>query len=1303
MINDITDEQDIISKVFSHEEIQEAQQGLKDLLKTTNQIGNIKIVSDEDGETLKATVETITSAGQRSTEVFKLQNRAIGDVIDGVQQYEKVWKKTTETVEENFTQQERQYKQDLKYITQLVEAQKDLTTKYSTGKYIGVNGAELRKQSKELEHQLEVIQEQVISNKKFTEEEKRQTQVIIDQTRQLKRESMFVGDKNPSSLFDSLVDRVKWNGAYDMINGAETALRYTIDTLKEVEFSVMEITRVLNDSTLDTQKFTTELFDLATEYGRSFSDATEVTLRFAQAGYNASDSMEMAKTTMLALNTAELNVEESTNSLIGILKQWNLETEDFALVVDKINYAADNYAVTSQDLVDGLLRSSSAARLAKLSFDETIGALIAMRETSGRTGKEVGTALNSLISYTQRVRTLDVFEQLGVKVYADESKETLMPLLDVWSQLSQKVKEGGDNIVTALERHTDLSNLMSKEVAAATGTLEEYNLAVEEENELRKQGLTDMEKQSVYEQAGTHRRNYFIALLENFNRIQEVATDLQNAEGHSMAENAKYMDTLTARYHEFITALQALANEAGSNGLMGLAKDLLSIATALVKAAKSGATMPTLISAITFSMTALNKEIKLFNGKSIGAWKDFSNAIKAGKISVTDFIAKLKNMSAEAAIAELKTIGLRLSVSALNAAISFGTTILIQYAIKGISYIINYSDKMAEKFEEVTNKAKDLNETFRGNVATINSVKEEYAKLAQGVDEYGNNLSLTDEEYKRFKELSNQISDIAPDLVRGFDSENNSILNLKGSVDSIVSTLDDYIKTMKDANNLEILNGADSAFKSFTATVSDLESNLDKLKQQQVSKRQTFVDIGTDSGLYEYINLLDQAGIKYKTFSEQMESGETKVVVTLDWDEESISNYNKQFQKEIDVLETQIQQQASKMRPIVQAAVELDVRYDQLEKNTQNFFDSILENQRFASNEEMQLFIDTWLGKLYDNQEIVDSAIAELFSAKEAFKTGEKDAQQYTEIVSNVLNRIGYVIPQNAFDPIQESWLSVINAMENGINLIADDRTLQSFVDSLSEEYAEAVKNISSSIDSLQNAYSTLSSVVTEYNTNGAVSLDTLQNLINLNPQYVALLTTENGQLQLNEQAFKDLAIAEIEAARAKQLNFALETISKLQSETEALQFLRANTLMAADATNQLNAQIAQQITQMLADGTITQQTANELLNYADAINKVFDSARTNIELNPPPSSEGGGGGGKSWYDSQVEAFERLNRMGQKNSQDVVNFYRNMTKASQISVADRLKAEEKLFDAIKKQIQESLKLQLDALNKQKKR
>jgi TP901 family phage tail tape measure protein len=79
-----------------------------------------------------------------------------------------------------------------------------------------------------------------------------------------------------------------------------------------------------------------------------------------------------------------------TQGLIAIMAQWGLTADQLLPTIDKINRVADDFAVTSQDLVDGLNRSSGAAKVLGLNLDETIAILTVMREATGRTGKEVG-------------------------------------------------------------------------------------------------------------------------------------------------------------------------------------------------------------------------------------------------------------------------------------------------------------------------------------------------------------------------------------------------------------------------------------------------------------------------------------------------------------------------------------------------------------------------------------------------------------------------------------------------------------------------------------------------------------------------------------------------------------------------------------------------------------------------------------------------------------------------------------------------------------------------------------------------
>lgn len=173
---------------------------------------------------------------------------------------------------------------------------------------------------------------------------------------------------------------------YGVINGAKEAVK----TIKDVEMGMVEIARVMEDSSFVFTDYRDRLFQLGIDYGQTFENVQQIALRWAQSGYNVADSLKLTESALLALNTAELDATQATEAMIGIMAQWQLQAEDLQLVMDKVNKTADNYTVTSQDLVDGLLRSSGAARIMNLSLDETIGLLTVMREASGRTGREVG-------------------------------------------------------------------------------------------------------------------------------------------------------------------------------------------------------------------------------------------------------------------------------------------------------------------------------------------------------------------------------------------------------------------------------------------------------------------------------------------------------------------------------------------------------------------------------------------------------------------------------------------------------------------------------------------------------------------------------------------------------------------------------------------------------------------------------------------------------------------------------------------------------------------------------------------------
>jgi hypothetical protein len=207
-------------------------------------------------------------------------------------------------------------------------------------------------------------------------------------TQQVEEHSKSVKELANSHTF--LQHRMGWFVSGTMFYGAQDAFRAAVRTMGEVEFGMIEIQRISNDVTFDFKQMRTELLRLGIDFGRSWTETQDIALRWSQAGYNMQDTLELTKASLAAVNTAELDVNNATQSMIGIMSQWGLQANQLLPVIDKINITADNFAVTSQDLVDGLLRSSGAAKVLGMSLEETISVLTVMRVASGRTGREVG-------------------------------------------------------------------------------------------------------------------------------------------------------------------------------------------------------------------------------------------------------------------------------------------------------------------------------------------------------------------------------------------------------------------------------------------------------------------------------------------------------------------------------------------------------------------------------------------------------------------------------------------------------------------------------------------------------------------------------------------------------------------------------------------------------------------------------------------------------------------------------------------------------------------------------------------------
>jgi TP901 family phage tail tape measure protein len=504
-----------------------------------------------------------------------------------------------------------------------------------------------------------------------------------------------------ASMFDMGAKKALiWMAVMNLIYAPIKMLRYAVLTMKEVETQLVSINRVMEDTTFNMQSFGKSLFDIAKSMGSTFKDASDVALRFAQAGYNVNDTLYLTRTAIMAVQTAELNAKNATESLIGIMSQWQLSANDMPLLLDKINYISDQYTVTSQDLVDGLLRSSSAARNLGISIDETISLLTVLRETSGRTGREVGNALNSILSYITRGKTLDVLEKSGISVFADASKTQFRNFMDVLTDIADKWNGISVDVQNGFIQAADEAGLFNEELAETLNLEQEWS---------------DTQRRDISNSAaGTYRKNYFLALMNGFTKTKDVLKDLENAEGYTIAELDKKVKTLDSRFKIFIDTLQQLAVNFGNNGALEFAKTLVDLGTVLVGVIDKFGVLNTILvgTSVYLGMSGtLIKWIPMFKelGIATGVW-----AISMGA-------------------SEKAALGLARAM----------TTLYPLLAVVALWAVVEILDATTVSLEEQTEKVNTLKNS-------ISNLQSEYDKLLT-------NNNRTDEEQKYLELLEKEL------------------------------------------------------------------------------------------------------------------------------------------------------------------------------------------------------------------------------------------------------------------------------------------------------------------------------------------------------------------------------------------------------------------------------------------------------------------------------------------------------------------------------------------------------------------
>ena len=646
--------------------------------------------------------------------------------------------------------------------------------------------------------------------------------------------------------------------------------------------------------------------DLAATQKSLMEGATE----FSKSGYNLSESNALAEKSTILANVGDMSASDSAKAIISGVQAYK-DVDGFTDAVDKAGALIDKYneigntaSITSAEIAQGVQTVGSVFADANTSVD----GLISLLSAGNRQFQNADTLALSLRTaalrirgckseleslgestdnvYTSSSKLADKIESLtnidgngGVKILEADNK-TFRSIYDIFVDLSKVYHQMSDvdqsallDLIAGKNRASGISatlNNMSEaqdiyerslhSTGSAQREYDKYLKSSEASLNRFKASMTETYQSVINGQTVTGLLNCGNAALQFANSIGLVESSLK---GLLTIGIIRVITTVT-------TAFRASAIQASNFGTaLNAVKSMSMLQSGTTEYTNALNTLKAVSASLTetqlkhiLSNDALNESERVRILRSTGLSKTQAKAKLAEmeltqatqKQAVANQKASLSTFSLSSAV---KGLGQNIKMAVMNNPVA--VAVMTVSAIAGVVKAIKkHKQAQEEAFESAKKNAEDaksniksLQSEIKQNADTVDEAGKKYAELAQGVNQLtGKNISLSDDEYKEFLDVSNQLADVFPQLTKGYDDNGNAILDLQGNVDGITGKLKDLLEIEQQLAQQEINKNIDTYFenqsKVFGKEAKTNNSTIDA-KTKEIEKYRKSLDIFNQS------------------------------------------------------------------------------------------------------------------------------------------------------------------------------------------------------------------------------------------------------------------------------------------------------------------------------------------------------------------------------------------------------------------------------------------------------------------------
>lgn len=208
-------------------------------------------------------------------------------------------------------------------------------------------------------------------------------------------------------------------------------LRVTV----QVEKSLKDIEVIFDGTASQFKQFSSDIFNVGKTTGQSFQQIASAATEITRQGLGAQETLTRMTDAMILARQSGMEAGAAVSGLTAAVNSFADAGATSTQIVNKLANVDAAFAVSTEDLIEGLKRSGATAQQAGVSLDELIGVITSLQQTTARGGAVIGNSLKSIFVRTQRPETLRFLEQIGVGVRDLEGKTR--PTLQILGDLSR--------------------------------------------------------------------------------------------------------------------------------------------------------------------------------------------------------------------------------------------------------------------------------------------------------------------------------------------------------------------------------------------------------------------------------------------------------------------------------------------------------------------------------------------------------------------------------------------------------------------------------------------------------------------------------------------------------------------------------------------------------------------------------------------------------------------------------------------------------------------------------------------------